>query len=76
MAGVSASRRWQRLVRKRLAAAAVLDRLDDSEQVRAELFELLDTWLVRRPDGTFRAPVPSEGRIRSISASGPILMQR
>ncbi len=34
-------------------------RLDDSEQVRAELSELLDTWLIRRPDGTLRAPVPA-----------------
>ena len=34
-------------------------RLDDSEGVRAELSELLDTWLVRRPDGTLRAPVPA-----------------
>lgn len=34
-------------------------RLDDSEDVRAELAELLATWLIRRPDGTLRAPAPA-----------------
>ncbi len=34
-------------------------RLEDSEQVRGELTELLETWLIRRPDGMLRAPVPA-----------------
>lgn len=50
-------------------------RLDDSEDVRAELTELLDTWLVRRPDGTLRAPVPALPAAilswRPTSARGP-----
>ncbi|MEX2291861.1 MAG: class I SAM-dependent methyltransferase [Mycobacteriales bacterium] len=34
-------------------------RLDDADDVRGRLSALLETWLVRREDGTLRAPVPT-----------------